>query len=74
MGKTRGKLEKEPLRLCPIGKILLEGAIINISAEMEIIANTTADANLGLKREIDSVRKMVLQNRMALDILTAQAG
>uniref|UniRef100_A0A672TJV2 Envelope glycoprotein n=1 Tax=Strigops habroptila TaxID=2489341 RepID=A0A672TJV2_STRHB len=54
--------------------VQLERAIINISAEMEIIASNTADAILGLKQEIDSLKKVVLQNRMALDIITAQMG
>jgi len=41
---------------------------------MEVIANKTADAILGLKAELDALKKVVLQNRKALDILTAQAG
>ncbi|NWQ95235.1 SYCY1 protein, partial [Burhinus bistriatus] len=57
-----------------LGVIQLEQAIVNISAEMEITANRMANALLGLKGEIDSLKKVVLQNRKALDILTAQAG
>jgi len=48
-----------------LGVLQLEQTIRNISAEMEVIANKTADAILGLKAELDSVKKVVLQNRKA---------
>ncbi|NXV25133.1 ERVV2 protein, partial [Cepphus grylle] len=57
-----------------LGIIQLEKAIVNLSAEMEIIANTTVDAILGLQKEIQSLREIVWQNREALDILTAHTG
>ncbi|NWI21168.1 SYCY1 protein, partial [Crypturellus soui] len=57
-----------------LGIIQLEKMIVNISGEMEIIANRTAEAIFGLQTEMDSLKKIVLQNRRALDILTAQAG
>ncbi|NXV10962.1 ERVV2 protein, partial [Cepphus grylle] len=57
-----------------LGIVQLEKAIVNISAEMENIANVTADAIFGLQIEIQSLKKVVWQNREALDILTANAG
>jgi len=57
-----------------LGVLQLEQTIRNISAEMEVIANKMVDAILGLKAELDTVKKVVHQNRKALDILTAQAG
>ncbi|NWX80497.1 ERVV2 protein, partial [Alca torda] len=57
-----------------LGVYQLEKAIVNISAEMEVIANTTVDALLGLQKEVQTLRGVVWQNRQALDILTAQAG
>ncbi|NXD06525.1 ERVV2 protein, partial [Nothocercus nigrocapillus] len=57
-----------------LGIVQLERATVNISGEMEIIANRTTEAIFGLQTEMDSLKKIVLQNRKALDILTAQAG
>ncbi|NXD46567.1 ERVV2 protein, partial [Copsychus sechellarum] len=51
----------------------LEMAIVNISAEMEIISNTT-DAIGRLQTEVNSLKEVVLQNRMILDMITAQMG
>lgn len=52
----------------------LEKAVINISATVEIIENATADALSALQEEISSLHKVVLQNRMGLDILLAKEG
>ncbi|NXV53772.1 ERVV2 protein, partial [Uria aalge] len=57
-----------------LGIVQLEQAIVNISAEMESIANATADALLGLQTEIQSLKEVIWQNREVLDILTAHAG
>ncbi|NXN60178.1 SYCY1 protein, partial [Rynchops niger] len=57
-----------------LGVQQLERAIVNISAEMEIIANATAAALAGLQIEVQSLKAVVWQNREALDLLTAQAG
>ncbi|NXC92194.1 ERVV2 protein, partial [Cercotrichas coryphoeus] len=51
----------------------LEMAIVNISAEMEIISNTT-DAIGRLQTEVNSLKEVVLQNRIILDMITAQMG
>uniref|UniRef100_A0A8C0HNI8 Envelope glycoprotein n=1 Tax=Buteo japonicus TaxID=224669 RepID=A0A8C0HNI8_9AVES len=50
----------------------LEKAIVNISATLEIIENATTDAIRGLQLEIQSLSKVVLQNRMGLDMLLAK--
>ncbi|NXC10141.1 ERVV2 protein, partial [Orthonyx spaldingii] len=60
--------------LSPLGITQLETAIVNISAEMEIIANTTMDAIGQLQKEVDSLKGVVLQNQMVLDMITAQMG
>ncbi|XP_074992084.1 syncytin-A-like [Calonectris borealis] len=52
----------------------LERAIVNISATVEKIENLTTDAVLGLQTEVSSLSKVVLQNRMALDIIMAKEG
>ncbi|NXP14408.1 ERVV2 protein, partial [Thinocorus orbignyianus] len=57
-----------------LGVSELEKAIVNISAEMEIIANSTANALYHLNQEIKSLQGVVFQNRMALDIITARMG
>ncbi|NWW27635.1 ERVV2 protein, partial [Falcunculus frontatus] len=60
--------------LSPLGIAHLEMAIVNISAEIEIIANTTADAIGRLQAEVNSLKEVVFQNRMVLDMITAQMG
>lgn len=52
----------------------LEKAIVNISAELERVENSTTDAIKALQVEISSLRKVVLQNPMALDLLAAKEG
>lgn len=52
----------------------IEKAIVNISATLEIIENTTADVLSTLQEEISSLHKVVLQNRMGLDMLLAKEG
>nr|XP_047912644.1 uncharacterized protein LOC125181739 [Anser cygnoides] len=52
----------------------LERAIVNISDEMEIIAKSTADALFRLDRELQSLKGVVMQNRMTLDKITANVG
>ncbi|NXM91922.1 ERVV2 protein, partial [Oenanthe oenanthe] len=51
----------------------LEIAIVNISAEMEIISNTT-DAIGRLQTEVNSLKEVILQNQFILDMITAQMG
>ncbi|NXW80129.1 ERVV2 protein, partial [Hirundo rustica] len=60
--------------LLPLGIAQLEMAIVNISAEMEIIANTTADAIGWLQTEVNSLKEVVFQNQIVLDMITAQMG
>lgn len=50
-----------------LGVSELEKAIVNISATLENIENSTMDAILGLQTEVSSLNQVVLQNRMALD-------
>ncbi|NXH79492.1 ERVV2 protein, partial [Hydrobates tethys] len=57
-----------------LGVAQLEQAMVNLSAEMEEIANRTVDAILGIQQEIQTLEMIVWQNREVLDILTAQAG
>ncbi|XP_074021454.1 endogenous retroviral envelope protein HEMO-like [Numenius arquata] len=57
-----------------LGVSELEKAIVNISATMEKIENLTVDAIQGLQTEVSSLGKVVLQNRMALDLITAKEG
>uniref|UniRef100_A0A8C3K6K4 Uncharacterized protein n=1 Tax=Calidris pygmaea TaxID=425635 RepID=A0A8C3K6K4_9CHAR len=57
-----------------LGVSELEKAIVNISASMERIENFTVDAIQGLQTEVSSLSKVVLQNRMALDLLLASQG
>lgn len=57
-----------------LGVYLLERTIVNILAEMEIIANFTADALFCLDKELQSLKVVVMQNRMSLDIVTANVG
>ncbi|NWW40110.1 ERVV2 protein, partial [Panurus biarmicus] len=50
----------------------VEKAIVNISAEMEIIANSTSDTIGWLQTEINSLKEVAFQNCMVLDMITAQ--
>ncbi|NXR16311.1 ERVV2 protein, partial [Semnornis frantzii] len=52
----------------------LEKTIVNISAIQERIINLTTDAIRGLQMEVESLSKVVLQNRMALHLLTVKGG
>lgn len=60
--------------LFPLGTAHLEMTTVNVSAEMEIIANTTADAIGQLQTEVKSLKEAVFQNRKVLDMITAQMG
>ncbi|NXC38665.1 ERVV2 protein, partial [Penelope pileata] len=51
-----------------------EKAIVNLSATTERIENLIMDAIKNLQTEVSSLSKVVLQNRMALDILAAKEG
>ena len=55
-----------------LGVARLERAIVNISATLEIVENAMADALRAVQEEVPSLSKIVLQNRMALDLLTAK--
>ncbi|XP_021238396.1 uncharacterized protein LOC110391047 [Numida meleagris] len=57
-----------------LGVSKLEKAIVNISATLEMIENATIDAIRGLQTEVSTLSKVVLQNRMALDLLSAKEG
>ncbi|NXX51870.1 ERVV2 protein, partial [Tricholaema leucomelas] len=57
-----------------LGVAQLERAIVNISATMEVITISTVDALQKLKEEVQSLSSVTLQNRLALDIITAQMG
>ncbi|MCQ4187538.1 hypothetical protein FK515_28555 [Klebsiella pneumoniae] len=52
----------------------LEKALVNISATMESLGTATGDAIQALQEETSSLKKMVLQNRLGLDMLFAQQG
>ncbi|NXL90526.1 ERVV2 protein, partial [Alectura lathami] len=52
----------------------LEKSMLNISGEMEKLANDTAKGLTTLQTEISELSKMTLQNRMALDIILASQG
>ncbi|NXB98969.1 ERVV2 protein, partial [Orthonyx spaldingii] len=60
--------------LLTLGKAQLEKAIVNILANMERIANSTADALERLQTEAESLKGVVFQNRMVLDMITAHMG
>ncbi|XP_040977083.1 endogenous retrovirus group V member 2 Env polyprotein-like [Aquila chrysaetos chrysaetos] len=57
-----------------LGVSELEKAIVNVSAVVETLANTTADSLGKLQAEIDSLAKITIQNRLALDMLTTKEG
>uniref|UniRef100_A0A663DN89 Envelope protein n=1 Tax=Aquila chrysaetos chrysaetos TaxID=223781 RepID=A0A663DN89_AQUCH len=57
-----------------LGVSELEKALVNLSATMEIINNATIDAIKTLQEGNTSLGKMVLQNRLGLDMLFAQQG
>ncbi|NWT35182.1 ERVV2 protein, partial [Cardinalis cardinalis] len=57
-----------------LGVVHFERAVVNISVEMEIIANSTADVIGQLQTEINSLKDVVFQNRMVLNMITAQMG
>ena len=59
--------------LSAVGVTELEQAVVNVSVTMERIENLSLEAIQGLQTEISRCSKSVLQNRMALDILTAKA-
>lgn len=46
----------------------------NISAEIEVTANPTTEVPYHSNWEVDSLKRVVFQNRMALDIITAPMG
>ena len=58
--------------LSAVGVTELEQAVVNVSVTMERIENLSLEAIQGLQTEISRCSKSVLQNRMALDILTAK--
>lgn len=47
---------------------------MNILAEIKIIANSTTVALFHLEGELHSLKGVVMQNRMSLDIITANVG
>ncbi|NXV39477.1 ERVV2 protein, partial [Rissa tridactyla] len=51
-----------------------EKAIVNISATIDRIISSTADAIQGLQIEVNSLLKVFLQNRMVSDLLTIKGG
>ncbi|NXY82169.1 ERVV2 protein, partial [Alcedo cyanopectus] len=57
-----------------LGVSELEKAIVNISMVIEKIENKTMDAIKAQQEELTSLSKVVLQNRMALDVLLAAQG
>ncbi|XP_074424774.1 endogenous retroviral envelope protein HEMO-like, partial [Larus michahellis] len=60
--------------IASLGVSELEKAIVNISATIDRIVSSTADAIQGLQIEVNSLSKVVLQNRMVLDLLTIKGG
>lgn len=57
-----------------LGVSELEKTLVNFSAVIEKIENYTVDAIQAFQVEVSSLSKMVLQNRMALDMLPAPQG
>uniref|UniRef100_A0A8V0Y947 ERVV2 protein n=1 Tax=Gallus gallus TaxID=9031 RepID=A0A8V0Y947_CHICK len=52
----------------------LQNTILNISKALEDIENATRDAITAVQTEVNSLSKVILQNRMALDLQTAKEG
>lgn len=52
----------------------LQNTILNISKALKDIENATMDAITAIQTEVISLSKIVLQNQMALDSLTAKEG
>ncbi|NWY35437.1 ERVV2 protein, partial [Pheucticus melanocephalus] len=57
-----------------LGIVHSEKAIVNISAEVEITANSRTDAIGWLKMEMNSLKEVVFQNSMVVDMTTTQMG
>ncbi|XP_072715660.1 endogenous retrovirus group V member 2 Env polyprotein-like [Ciconia boyciana] len=57
-----------------LGVSELEKAMVNISAVLERMENLTINTIKKLQMKVSSLSKVVLQNRMALDLLTAKEG
>ena len=57
-----------------LGVSELEKAVVKLLATLEMIENATMDAIRALQVEVSTLSKVVLQNRMALDLLTAKEG
>ncbi|KAF1518591.1 Endogenous retrovirus group V member 2 Env polyprotein, partial [Eudyptes sclateri] len=57
-----------------LGVSEIEKALVNISAVVEKLENATMDAIQAQQEELRSLSRVVLQNRMALDILLAAQG
>ncbi|NXR06408.1 ERVV1 protein, partial [Semnornis frantzii] len=63
-----------PALIPALGVAQFERAIVNISATMETITNSTAAALQRLKEEAQPLSSVTLQTRLPLDIVTAQMG
>ncbi|XP_071412245.1 syncytin-A-like [Pithys albifrons albifrons] len=57
-----------------LGVSELEKAVVNISAILENLQDKTTDAITALKEEVHSLSRVVLQNRMALNLILASQG
>jgi len=55
-----------------LGVAQLKRAIVNIPDTLEIIESAMTDILRAVLEEVASLSKLVLQNRMALDLLTAK--
>ncbi|NXJ19896.1 ERVV2 protein, partial [Dicrurus megarhynchus] len=60
--------------ISPLGLAQLEKAIVNISADMERIADSMGDALERLQTEAESLKGVVFQKRVVLDIIPAHMG